>query len=54
MTTYIVEYKKAFIDSIFVSNKAINTKISGMHGYKPTYLSKQKEESIKYAWLYKG
>jgi hypothetical protein len=53
-----VEYKKALIDSIFVTNTKLNTTIKGMRGYKSNddldRFDKAKQEHQEYKWLYKG
>jgi hypothetical protein len=53
-----VEYKKALIDSIFVTNTKLNTTIKGMHGYKSKddldRFDKAKKEHEQFKWLYKG
>jgi len=53
-----VEYKKALIDSIFVTNTKLNTTIKGMRGYKNKddldRFDKARKEHEEYKWLYKG
>ena len=53
-----VEYNKAFLDSLLVSNTKINTTIPGMSGYEKNNVFEKRKEAIKnqteYQWLYKG
>ena len=53
-----VEYKKALIDSIFITNTKLNTTIKGMHGYRKEEdldrFDKAKKEHEQFKWLYKG
>jgi hypothetical protein len=53
-----LEYKKAFIDSMFVSNTNLNTTIPGMNSYKNNSvfdkIHKVKKTHEKFPWLFKG
>ena len=56
-----VEYQKAFLDSMIMSNTRISTAIPGMRGYNKSYdidtSSKNKqalEEHKEFLWVYKG
>jgi len=53
-----LEYKKALLNSMIVSNTTINTTVKGMQGYKREEdldrFDKAKKEHEQYKWLYKG
>jgi hypothetical protein len=52
-----LQYKKAFLDSIIVTNTNFDTRIAGMIGYDKTnkYMDENTKEDIKpFKWLYKG
>ena len=49
-----VEYKKAMLNSMIVTNTNMNTAISGMHGYKPIKDESEKEKYLEFIWLLKG
>ena len=53
-----LEYKKAFMDSMFVSNTNLNTSIPGMNYYKNNSvfdkIHKVKKNNEKFPWLFKG
>jgi len=53
-----VQYKKAMLSSVYVTNTKINTTVKGMKGYKRTEdldrFDKAKKEHEEYKWLYKG
>ena len=55
-----LEYKKAFLNSMFVANTKLNTTIPGQKGYKKEmdfekdHSADVKEQHKKYSWLYKG
>ncbi len=51
-----VDYKKAFIDAIYVSNNILDTKIPGQPGYKQSNQSKENQMKpyVEYSWLVKG
>tara|TARA_R100000008_G_scaffold86768_1_gene81480 strand:+ start:1205 stop:2791 length:1587 start_codon:yes stop_codon:yes gene_type:complete len=53
-----VEYKKALLNSMLVSNTTINTTIKGMEGYKREEdldrFDNAKKDYEQYKWLYKG
>jgi len=52
-----LQYKKAFLNSMIVTNTSLDTRIPGMHGYTKT-ATETKEEAAKeikpLLWLYKG
>ena len=52
-----LQYRKAFLSSMVVTNTSLDTRIPGMHGYTKT-AAETKEEAIKemkpLLWLYKG
>ena len=49
-----VEYKKAFINSIFKADSVMDTKISGMSGFRPQKDIQKIKETQQFAWLYRG
>ena len=52
-----VEYKKAMLDSMYMSKSIMNTAIKGMHGHEKTAnekLTDFKEEMTAFSWIYKG
>ena len=52
-----VEYKKAFLNSMYLNTRKINTAIKGMDGYSKTHEEKYKEEIAQvkdFLWIYKG
>ena len=53
-----IEYKKALLNSMLVSNTTINTTVKGMQGYKREEdldrFDKAKKEHEQFKWLYKG
>ena len=53
-----LEYKRVFIDSMFVSNTNINTSIPGMHSYKKDNvfdkIQKTNNDHDNFPWLFKG
>ena len=52
-----VEYKKAFLNSMYLITRKMNTAIKGMDGYSTTHDEKYKEEiqQVKdFLWIYKG
>jgi len=57
-----IEYQKAFLGSMIMSNTKINTTIPGMHGYNPKYDFEndlKKKDNIQqvdkeFVWLFKG
>ena len=57
-----IEYQKAFLDSMIVSNTKLSTAIPGMHGYDrkldiESDLAKNKNSQQmdeQFVWLYKG
>ena len=56
-----IEYQKAFLDSMIVSNTKMSTAIPGMHGYNRRYdmdnktsLEKSVQQQNEFFWVYKG
>ena len=52
-----LEYKKALMNSIYMSKNIMNTAIKGMEGYSETTKEKIenfKEEMVSFPWIYKG
>ena len=52
-----VEYKKAMLDSMYMSKSIMNTAIKGMTGHEKTQnekISDFKEEMSAFPWIYKG
>ena len=52
-----VAYKKAFLESMIITNTKMETKIRGQHGYRSEYNAnkEQIEKTVKpFLWLYKG
>ena len=52
-----VEYKKAMLDSMYLSSNVMNTAIKGMDGYDQDFKDKYKDEiqQVKeFMWIYKG
>ena len=50
-------YKKAFLNSMYLNTKKINTAIKGMDGYSRTHDEKYKDQiqQVKdFLWIYKG
>jgi hypothetical protein len=52
-----LQYKKAFLDSMIVTNTSLDTRIQGMHGYNKS-TEQIRETAVKeirtFSWLYKG
>ena len=56
-----IEYQKAFLDSMIVSNTKMSTAIPGMQGYNRRYdmenkssLEKNIKQQNEFFWVYKG